>query len=651
MADARVGASRFVSLLEPLRIGGVTLANRIVSTGHDTVMAHDGRVTDQLVEYQRARAGGGAGLIVLQAAGIHPTAKYTSHVLMADDDDAIAGFGRLAAAIHNFDVPVFAQLFHAGREIMEGSDGSLPVAYGPSAVPNERFHVMPRSMPTSLVHEVIDSYASSAARMFAAGLDGVEVVASHGYLPSQFMEAETNSRNDEFGGDRQGRLTFLRSTLERIRLRVPAGFVVGVRVSLTGADDETLVSLRELDDANLIDYVSVVAGTSATHAGSDHIAPPMTQHPGYTAPLGAAAKSAVRVPVIVTGRINDPGLAESVIAAGQADAVGMTRAMICDPELGNKVRAGTPDHVRACIGCNQACIGHFQLGYPISCIQHPASGREREAAGHGPAGQRKSVVVIGGGPAGLKCAVTAAQRGHRVRLFEAKPRLGGQVLLAEQLPGRSEFGGVVTNLAGEAERAGVEITLGYWVSSADVLSMAADEIVIATGALPREPRLEIDGAQVLSAWEVIRGERPNAGRVVVADWRSDWVGLGVATMLGRMGRRVTLAVTHYFAGAAVQQYVRDELLALALDAGVEVVPLVRPFGADADSVYLQHVLTGEPVVVDDVGALVLAQGHVSNDELLIELGSRSNVHGIGDALSPRTVEEAILEGWRIGAAI
>jgi 2,4-dienoyl-CoA reductase-like NADH-dependent reductase (Old Yellow Enzyme family) len=653
----KTGVSGFPQLLSPLRIGRVLLRNRIVSTGHDTVMARDGKVTDQLIAYQAARAAGGVGLIVAQACAVHPTAKYTSHVLMIDDDSAIPGFTALAAAVHQHRVPLFAQLFHGGREVMEGEDGSLPVTYAPSSVPNERFHITPRAMPIDLIYEVITSYGSAAARLAKAGLDGGELVASHGYLPAQFLNPNVNRRTDEFGGSLDNRLRFIRATLLAIRAQTPDGFAIGMRISIDERSvdglptADALAALSLLDAEGLLDYVSVVAGSSSTLAGSDHIAPPMTQDVGYTAPLGALAKSAVGVPVIVTGRINQPQDAEAIIAAGQADAVGMTRAMICDPELGNKVRSGRAEEVRACIGCNQACIGHFHLGYPISCIQHPESGRELEYRELPMPVAPRRVIVVGGGPAGLKAAVVAAERGHRVTLYEAERRVGGQVRLAELLPGRSEFGGAITNLIGEAQRSGVEIITGTRVTAADVLTAAPDVVVVATGAVPRHPNLEISGARVIDSWDVVSGAPVPSGNIVVADWRCDWVGLGVATLLAQRGHRVTLAVSGYFAGQLLQQYVRDELLVLAERSGVTILPLVRPFGADEDSVYLQHVLTGAPVIIDDVAALVLAQGHESVDGLISALTGSVPVHGIGDALAPRTVEEAILEGSRVGYLI
>ena len=650
--------SRFPHLFAPLQIGPVRAKNRVVSSGHDTVMAVDGAPGDQYLAYQEARARDGVGLIVVQVAGVHASARYTSHVLMADDDACIPAFTRLAETVHEHGALIFQQLFHDGRELMESEDGTLPVALAPSAVPNERFHVMPRAMPVAQVREMVRCYAEAALRMRAAGYDGVEIVASHGYLPAQFLNPRTNLRTDEYGGDLDGRLRFLRETLEAVRAAVGDGLAVGLRISVGEESGEGLTGDEALDAlariGGLLDYVSVVAGTSATLAGSDHIVPPMTRTPGYTAPLAVRVKAVVPCPVMVAGRINQPQDAELLLQRGDADACVMTRALICDPEMPVKADAGRLEEIRACIGCNQACIGHFHAGYPISCIQHPETGRERTYGIRVPAREPRDVLVVGGGPGGLKAAAVAAERGHRVTLMEASRRLGGQVLLAQEVPGRAEFGGAITNLTGEAERAGVKLVLGVAVDRAVVDELRPDVVVVATGATPRVPELELmDDPTIITAWDLFSGAEVPSGRVVVADWRCDWNGLGAAIALAQKGRMVTLGVTGYHAGQRLQQYVRDDMIAEATRLGVTIVPLVRIIGADADSVYFQHVLTDEPVVIDDVAALVLAQGHAPVDALLRELEDADGVevHGIGDCLAPRTVEEAVLEGLRVASRI
>jgi 2,4-dienoyl-CoA reductase-like NADH-dependent reductase (Old Yellow Enzyme family)/thioredoxin reductase len=645
-------------LLSPLDIGPVRIANRIVSSGHDTVMAEDGMPGERLIAYHEARAAGGTGLIVVQVAGVHPSAKYTTHVLMADDDACIPRFARLAETVHRHGTRIFQQLFHDGRELMESEDGTLPVALAPSAVPNERFHVMPRAMSVAEIHEMVRCYGDAARRMREAGFDGVEVVASHGYLPAQFLSPCTNLRTDEYGGDLDGRSRFLREVIDAVRAAAGPGLAVGVRISVGEESPDGLTRDDSLQALELVgptvDYVSVVQGTSATLAGSDHIVPPMTFAPGYTAAASRAAKQVVDCPVIVAGRINQPQDAELILGRGDADATAMTRALICDPEMPRKAEAGRLEEIRACIGCNQACIGHFHAGYPISCIQHPETGRELAYGIRTRAASPRDVLVVGGGPGGLKAAAVAAERGHRVVLVERERRLGGQVRLAQEVPGRAEFGGAITNLAGEAERAGVTLMLGTTADAALVDELDPDVVVVATGALPRVPELETaDDPVVLTAWDVLSGRDVPPGHVVVADWRADWNGLGAALALSLRGHRVTLCVTGYHAGQRLQQYVRDAMIAEAVRRKVAILPLVRVIGADADSAYFQHVLTDEPVILDDVAALVLAQGHTSVDALLRALqdDGRREVHGIGDCLAPRTVEEAVLEGLRAATAI
>lgn len=647
----------FPHLFAPLSIRGARLRNRIMSTGHDTVLPTDGTVNEALIAYHRARAAGGAGLIVTQVAGVHETARYTSHLLMATTDACILGYARLAEAVHAEGATIFSQLFHPGREIMESADGLLAVAYAPSVSPNERFHVMPRALTLPLIDEIVAGYAAAARRMHQAGMDGVEVVASHGYLPAQFLNPRVNRREDGYGGDDARRQRFLREVLGAIRAETDAGFVIGLRISAGERDDEglTVDEAREACRAlePLLDYVHVTTGTSATVGGAVHIAPPMAYAPGYVAPDARSFRDVLSVPVFVAGRINQPQEAEAILAAGQADVCGMTRALICDPEMPAKAARGASDDIRACIGCNQACIGHFHKGLPVSCIQHPETGRELVYGSLPAALRRKRVMVVGGGPAGMKAAITAAKRGHEVTLYEAAPHLGGQALLAQLLPRRAEFGGIVTNLAREMELAQVRVRRGVEVTLDLVAAERPDAVVLATGALPFVPDLPSDGeVQIVTAWQVLRREVKVGRRVVVADWRSDWIGSGLSEGLARDGSQVTLAVNGLHAGEVLPLYVRDNIAAELHRLRVEVRPYLRLFGTAGRSVFLQHTPSGEAVEVEEVDSVVLCLGHRPVEHLSGGIAAMGiEVAMAGDCLAPRTAEEAVYDGLRAGVGL
>ena len=339
------------------------------------------------------------------------------------------------------------------------------------------------------MHDVIKSYGSAARRFVAAGMDGAEIVASHGYLPAQFLDPSVNRRTDAFGGTVQNRARFIRETITSVRCGV-GDAVVGMRISLPTDDDEgiheedfaELLEVIELDGE--LDYLSIVAGTSADAGGAMEIVPALSFPASYLAPRAARLRALTSRPLMLTGRINEPQEAERILVADQADLCGMTRALICDPDMPHKIELGHVDDVRACIACNQACIGHEEQGYPVSCIQYPETGRERTYRPLRSANVPRSVAVVGAGPAGMKAAVIAAQRGHDVALLEASRRVGGQGILAEQLPGRGEFGGLITNLERELELAGIEVETDVTATRQLLLERNPDLVILATGADP-----------------------------------------------------------------------------------------------------------------------------------------------------------------------
>lgn len=644
-------------LFSPIKIRNLTVKNRIMSTGHDTTMPTEGIINERLLAYQRARAEGGAGLIVLQVSGVHESARYTTHLLMATEPNCVDGYRKMADMCHAHGTTIFAQIFHPGREIMEAGEGLLAVAYSASAVPNERFHVMPKPLNQRMIDEISVGYVQAARYMHEAGIDGVEFVASHGYLPAQFMSTQVNLREDQYGGSLENRLRFSVDILKAIRAATSDDFVIGMRISADEFDggglnaDEVLAICQALEPH--LDYVNLTLGTSASLGGAVHIAPPMAFRAGYIAEQTKVFKDTLNIPVLIAGRINQPQDADLIIKNGQADMCGMTRALICDPKMPNKAQNNQLDDIRACIACNQACIGHFHKGQPISCIQHPQTGREQQYGDLQAAAASKKVMVIGGGPAGMNAALIAAQRGHRVSLYESGKQLGGQALLAQNLSRRAEFGGLITNLLQAMSKQDINIQLNTRVDMAMVQAEAADVVVLATGATPYAQPIEAaDSILKLNAWQYLQGTAPQGKSVLLTDWRCDWVAPGIAELLVKQGFDVSIAINGLCLGETLPLYVRDELTATAQRLGITLLPNARLYGYDNGTVYLQHNTSAEALELEGIDTIIACDGQIALDELgdaIEDLGMV--LHRIGDCNTPRTAEEAMYEGLKVAAMI
>ena len=646
----------FPHLFSPLTLRGVTLRNRIVSTAHGTYMASEGLANDRIAAYHEARAKAGVGLIICEAASVHDTAIGAGRYAAAHTDACIEPYRRVVQRIRTHGATAFGQLYHPGRGDIAGSsdDGTVAVAYAPSALPCERNQIVPRAMTSTLIQAVVDSYGAATARMRAAGFQGIEVMAHHGHLVSQFLNPRINRRGDEYGGSEEARFRFLREVLEAVRDRLDHDMPLGVRVCADEMDEvglnakEALAVCRAIDGTGLADYLSINLGSTSSARGGVHVVAPMALPPGYIAPYAQAIRSAVNLPIVATGRINEPRVAERLLAEGAADLCGMTRAQICDPELAAKAREGRTDTIRVCIACNQACIGHGAKGAPISCIQYPESGREQTFLPRPRAARCLRVFVAGGGPAGLKAAAVAAECGHSVTLYEASEELGGQALIAARFPGRGEFRRLATNLAGEAHRAGVQIITGATLTPALVHEKGPDAVIVATGARDRPPAAEFDD-DIATAWQVALDDSKVGRRVVIADRRLDWSALGAAEKLSRAGRKVRLAVIGDVPGQNVPAGVRSHALGELDSLGVEVRPHLALTGFGSGVARFRHTLSAREVDLSGVDTLVLAEGPVSDTSLEQGLADYPGIiRFAGDCLSPRTAEEAVLEGLRAG---
>ena len=357
--------------------------------------------------------------------------------------------------------------------------------------------------------------------------------------------------------------------------------------------------------------------------------------------------------MILGGRINQPQEAERAIAEGMSDLCAVVRPFIADPEFAIKAQNGQTENIRACVACNQACVGHRLAHFPVSCIQHPESGRELTYGAPIPAKKQKKVLVIGGGPAGMKAAIMAAKRGHSVEIAEKNSQLGGQVLAAQLLPGRNEFGGVATNLIAELKKTSATVHLNYEITPKLLQNHPADVIICAQGSLPRKAHLDLDcTTEVVYAHDIIQHNAHTANDVVIADWRCDWSGLGVAEKLALEGCRVRLVVNGVVAGEQIQPIVRDAWIAKLHKLEVEIIPFARLFGSVGSTIFFQNIVNHEALAIEDVGTLVIAHGYESKTDL-IQHADRSNasIISIGDGLQPRSVEEAVLEGLKAGVSI
>jgi len=650
---------------KPIKVGAIELKNRIFRPAHGTVIGK-GTMNDALIAYHAERAKGGAALSILEVGSVHPTSAFCLNIF----DRAIeGGMRKLVDACKPHDMKLFQQLWHAGHHIIP-ADGSPP--WSPSDVPSVEVGVVPAPMTKLMIETIIGAYVDCAVRMESYGLDGVDVHCAHGYLPAQFLSANTNKREDEYGGSFENRARFILQLLAAIRAAVSRNFVVGVRVApdLTvggvGVDENLRIS-QMLEERGLIDYVNISVGNYNSYT---KMVGGMHEPTGYEMPTSVPISRHIKLPTMVVGRYRTLEDVDQVIRDGDADIVGMVRAMIADPELVNKSFAGKGLEVRPCIGCNQACVARAaDMALGMECTVNPGAGHELERGDHllAPVVQRRKVLVVGGGPAGLEAARVAATRGHLVTLAEASPNLGGVLRAAAKAPTRHNLIDIVTWLESEIYRLGVTVRLSTYMDVDDVIDSGADAVVIATGSMPRmdgiqashpgQPIRGVERSHVMSALDLFMSPHANLGKTaVVIDDVGHYEGLAAAEHLISKGLAVTYVTRLRMFAPLIQPALMNEPFLIRMQGKpFRFMIRTRAIAIEADAV-----VVGPTVLTDDdadttrieADTVVLVTNNRCNRDIYNTLSERnSDIRVIGDANSPRFLETAIREGHLAGAAI
>lgn len=644
-------------LLSPFRLGNIQLRNRVFLPGHTTDFGLNNLPTNRNTEYLAARARGGVGLIISEAIRIHPTSAGRNLTLGAFDDNCIDAYQKLTDGVHEFGSAIFAQIMHAGRQA--NGDATRTAAWSSSAIPWTVGANVPHVMSHGDIEAMVRAFGLAAVRMQRSGFDGLEVHIGHGHLIQQFLSPATNNRTDKYGGLLVNRIRFAEEVLSEIIKSVP-DFVVGIRISAdeflpNGLDPSQMVEIVDLL-LQKFDLGFVHVSHSAYHGSwtlPSQFADMNFGHAPYRHHAGIFKSAFPNLAVLAVCRLDTLTEAQELLENNEADLVGLARPHIADPGLVSKFEQNRELDVRSCIACNQECIGRVEKSLPISCVVNPEVGAERiwREIRMRPKASRK-VLIIGGGPAGMKAAVAASEAGHQVTLLEASATLGGQVAVAAKLKKRERFGLLVQDLIRDLSKSNVKIKLNTKVSDLSEIYDQYDQIIVATGSdfAPRNFGVGIEvitPLQAIAKFANIKGN-PNQS-VVVLDEEGSWIAGSIAEELATNGFQVYLISPTASLFGQITMYSKLALIPRLKELGVRVY-LSSKIEITNEILTISNSLNSEMTLVSNCIQVIDCGSRFSQDEIYQSVTANQNtkVHIIGDALSPRTATEAIYEGQAVG---
>jgi 2,4-dienoyl-CoA reductase-like NADH-dependent reductase (Old Yellow Enzyme family)/thioredoxin reductase len=628
-------------VFSPGEIGSLRVKNRLMMAPVGTNSSTwTGAVTDRLVHFYAERAQGGVGLITVQFSYVHPSGQTNRYGLGIYDDALVPGLRRIADAVHQGGAHVAIQIAHGGRRSKSAITGRTPM--GPSAIPYLGGEI-PRALSLAEMEQVTAWFVQAARRAREAGFDAVMLHLANGYLLNEFISPSANQRTDTYGGSTERRARLPLEILQDIRRELGTDFPVLCRLCVDEGLDEGLslqegVAIARLLAGATADAIEVVSGVPET---MHLIGPPMALPRGFRVVQARAVKDALSIPVIASGRISDPQLAEEILRKGDADFISMGRPLLADPDLPNKARAGHMEDICPCIACNEGCNQRLYADLNVSCVTNPRAGRE-DLFPAGPVERPKKVLVAGGGPAGMMAAVTAARRGHRVTLCERSARLGGQLLMGSVPPYKEEIRHLMDYLVIQVKNLGIWTRMETTVTERLVVELAPDVAIVATGAKPLPIRIPGGDASVASAWDVLRGTAALGKKVAVVGGGE--VGCELAEHLARLGKDVVIVEALGEIAINMEPRGRRLLLQRLQALGVEV--LTHCLLGEVHGRTLFYIRGGMRHRMERVDSIVIAVGSVAEDGLADALKATGVlVYPIGDCIKPRRILEAIREGF------